>query len=62
LYFDQPDLRRAAGRAAHTLVTDNCGALGRTLALVEGALRLGGATATETTHDAGAAVAAPRQD
>jgi len=66
LYFDQRDLRRAAGRAAHTLVTDNRGALGRTLALVEGALRLGGATANETTHDAGArsgaAVAAPRQD
>ena len=40
LYFDQPDLRRAAGRAAHTLVTDNRGALGRTLALVEDALRL----------------------
>jgi 3-deoxy-D-manno-octulosonic-acid transferase len=66
LYFDQPDLRRAAGRAAHTLVTDNRGALGRTLTLVEDALRLGGAAAAETTHDAGArsgaAVAAPRQD
>ena len=34
LYFEQPDLRRAAGSAAHTLVTDNRGALGRTLALV----------------------------
>jgi 3-deoxy-D-manno-octulosonic-acid transferase len=39
LYFDQPELRRAAGRAAHTLVTDNRGALERTLALVEDALR-----------------------
>ena len=29
LYFDQPELRRAAGRAAHTLVTDNRGALAR---------------------------------
>jgi 3-deoxy-D-manno-octulosonic-acid transferase len=39
LYFDQPELRRAAGRAAHTLVTDNRGALERTLALVEDSLR-----------------------
>src|SRR5690606_5544220 len=31
LYFEQPDLRAAAGRAAHTLVTDNRGALERTL-------------------------------
>jgi 3-deoxy-D-manno-octulosonic-acid transferase len=31
LYFEQPELRRAAGRAAHTLVTDNHGALERTL-------------------------------
>jgi 3-deoxy-D-manno-octulosonic-acid transferase len=49
LYFDQPDLRRAAGRAAHTLVTDNRGALGRTLALVEqalGAADCGGARAS----------------
>ena len=30
LYFDQPDLRRAAGRAAHTLVTDNRGGTGST--------------------------------
>ncbi len=55
LYFQQPDLRRAAGRAAHTLVTDNRGALGRTLALVEAALRP--STSTETTHDAGSASA-----
>jgi 3-deoxy-D-manno-octulosonic-acid transferase len=39
LYFEQPDLRRAAGRAAHSLVAENRGALGRTLALVESALR-----------------------
>jgi 3-deoxy-D-manno-octulosonic-acid transferase len=35
LYFEQPELRRAAGRAAHTLVTDNRGALERTLQLIE---------------------------
>ena len=35
LYFDQPELQRAAGRAAHTLVTDNRGALERTLEHVE---------------------------
>jgi hypothetical protein len=39
LYLEQPELRRAAGRAAKTLVTDNRGALGRTLVLVEEALR-----------------------
>jgi 3-deoxy-D-manno-octulosonic-acid transferase len=42
LYFEQPDLRRAAGAAAHTLVTDNRGALERTLLLVQDALRDGG--------------------
>jgi 3-deoxy-D-manno-octulosonic-acid transferase len=39
LYLEQPELRSAAGRAAHTLVTDNRGALERTLALIEGAVR-----------------------
>ena len=39
LYFEQPELRRAAGDAAYTLVTDNRGALARTLELVEAALR-----------------------
>ena len=34
LYFEQPDLRRAAGAAAHTLVTDNRGALARTLGFI----------------------------
>jgi 3-deoxy-D-manno-octulosonic-acid transferase len=38
LYFEQPELRRAAGRAAHTLVTDNRGALMRTLELIDRAL------------------------
>lgn len=42
LYFEQPDLRRASGAAAHTLVADNRGALDRTLALVEAALRRAG--------------------
>jgi 3-deoxy-D-manno-octulosonic-acid transferase len=34
LYLEQPELRRAAGRAAQTLITDNRGALERTLDLV----------------------------
>src|SRR5690606_5256602 len=38
LYFAQPDLRRAAGRAAHTLVAENRGALARTIGHVEDAL------------------------
>lgn len=35
LYFEQPELRRAAGRAAHTLVAENRGALARTLDRIE---------------------------
>jgi 3-deoxy-D-manno-octulosonic-acid transferase len=58
LYFEQPDLRRAAGRAAHTLVTANRGALARTLVLVEDALRLAGSALTATSLDAGARAAA----
>jgi 3-deoxy-D-manno-octulosonic-acid transferase len=46
LYLEQPDLRRAAGEAAHTLVTDNRGALGRTLELVEETLRVAAWTTT----------------
>jgi 3-deoxy-D-manno-octulosonic-acid transferase len=42
LYLEQPDLRRAAGRAAHTLVTDNRGALARTLLHIEDAFRAAG--------------------
>ena len=42
LYFEQPELRRVAGRAAHTLVTENRGALERTLEHVEGTLRAAG--------------------
>jgi 3-deoxy-D-manno-octulosonic-acid transferase len=63
LYFEQPDLRRAAGDAAYTLVADNRGALGRTLALVEDALRLAGSAAAATTNGAGsvgALAASPR--
>jgi 3-deoxy-D-manno-octulosonic-acid transferase len=62
LYFDQPDLRRAAGNAAHTLVTDNRGALGRTLALVEGALRVAGWSAADTARAPAAVVAPPPRD
>jgi hypothetical protein len=47
LYFDQPDLRRAAGRAAYTLVTDNRGALTRTLALMSDALTRAGLDETQ---------------
>jgi 3-deoxy-D-manno-octulosonic-acid transferase len=39
LYFEQPGLRLAAGRAAHTLVTENRGARERTLHHVEATLR-----------------------
>ena len=34
LYYEQPDLRREAGRAAHSLIDDNRGALARTLELM----------------------------
>jgi len=39
LYLEQPALRSAAGRAAHTLVAENRGALDRTLGHIEGVLR-----------------------
>lgn len=42
LYFEQPSLRRAAGDAAYSLVTDNQGALARTLDLIEQTLGRGG--------------------
>jgi 3-deoxy-D-manno-octulosonic-acid transferase len=60
LYFDQPDLRRAAGSAAHTLVTDNRGALDRTLALVEDALRVAASAAGKTARAPTAVGALPR--
>jgi 3-deoxy-D-manno-octulosonic-acid transferase len=64
LYFDQPDLRRAAGAAAHTLVTDNRGALDRTLALIEEALRTDSFSAGEAARNASthATAALPPRD
>jgi len=63
LYFDQPDLRRAAGRAAHTLVTDNRGALERTLSLVDDALRaIPSAGKAALKAQATTAVVTPRRD
>jgi 3-deoxy-D-manno-octulosonic-acid transferase len=62
LYFDQPDLRRAAGSAAHTLVTDNRGALERTLALVEQALGPTAAAAAARSASTHATAAVPPRD
>jgi 3-deoxy-D-manno-octulosonic-acid transferase len=59
LYFEQPDLRRAAGSAAYTLVTDNRGALQRTLGLVDGSLRALGSTPRSAAEKARHALAAP---
>lgn len=61
LYFEQPDLRRAAGNAAYTLVTDNRGALLRTLRLVETAWRAGGSTPCAAAADASALPVRPRE-
>jgi 3-deoxy-D-manno-octulosonic-acid transferase len=57
LYLDQPDLRRAAGHAAHTLVTDNRGALARTLRQVEDTLLAAGWAAGPTSARTGAVAA-----
>ena len=62
LYLEQPDLRRAAGWAAHTLVTDNRGALGRTLELVEETLRAAAWRTAEKSAATGPALAAPPRD
>jgi 3-deoxy-D-manno-octulosonic-acid transferase len=62
LYFEQPDLRRAAGDAAYTLVTDNRGALQRTLRLVESALRASRSTARGARERGGHVLAAPPQE
>jgi 3-deoxy-D-manno-octulosonic-acid transferase len=62
LYFEQPDLRRAAGDAAYTLVTDNRGALARTLELVEAALRIVNLAPRSPPTKAAAAVAVPPRD
>jgi 3-deoxy-D-manno-octulosonic-acid transferase len=62
LYLEYSDLRRAAGRAANTLVTDNRGALGRTLVLVEEALRVAGWTTVEASAPTAPALATrPRE-
>jgi 3-deoxy-D-manno-octulosonic-acid transferase len=61
LYFEQPDLRRAAGNAAYTLVTDNRGALQRTLRLVETAWRAGGRTPCAAAADPSALPVRPRE-
>lgn len=45
-YFEQPALRAAAGRAAHSLVTDNRGALDRTLRHIAESLSADAASAT----------------
>jgi 3-deoxy-D-manno-octulosonic-acid transferase len=42
MYLEHPDLKRAAGRAAHTLVAENRGALERTLGRVEKTLKAAG--------------------
>jgi 3-deoxy-D-manno-octulosonic-acid transferase len=62
LYFEQPDLRRAAGNAAHTLVTDNRGALQRTLDLVAATLRVAELPARPTASRAAQAISAPPRD
>jgi len=62
LYFEQPELRRAAGRAAYTLVTENRGALERTLAHVEGTLRAIGWKESAPLAKLGAAPASARGD
>lgn len=51
LYFEQPELRRVAGRAAYTLVADNRGALDRTLALVENTVRIVAGAVDEAGRD-----------
>ena len=57
LYFEQPELRRAAGRAAHTLVTDNRGALVRTLGHIESTLLARGWAEARAAVPVGVAVA-----
>jgi 3-deoxy-D-manno-octulosonic-acid transferase len=55
LYFEQPELRRAAGQAAYTLVAENRGALERTLGHVEAALRAAGWSGAASAATAAAA-------
>ena len=58
-YFEQPELRKAAGRAAHTLVAENRGALDRTVTHVEETLFALGWRQAESAAE-GAALVAPR--
>jgi 3-deoxy-D-manno-octulosonic-acid transferase len=59
LYLEQPDLRKAAGRAAYTLVTDNRGALTRTLEHVVDTLRAAGWNGAEPLQPADTIAAVP---
>jgi len=59
LYFEQSDLRRAAGRAAYTLVTENRGALARTLEHVVDTLRAAGWNGAEARAQTNAIAALP---
>jgi 3-deoxy-D-manno-octulosonic-acid transferase len=61
LYFEQPELRRAAGRAAHTLVGDNRGALARTLDLIGIALRARGCRDVNAERPSELASVVPRR-
>jgi 3-deoxy-D-manno-octulosonic-acid transferase len=54
LYFEQPALRAAAGAAAHSLVTDNRGALTRTLKHMDEALAGSALTAVQALHSTAA--------
>ncbi len=60
LYLEQPELRFAAGRAAYTLVTDNRGALERTLQYIESALLAAGWTEAPAPLEGRALAAACR--
>ncbi|MEO8467284.1 MAG: lipid IV(A) 3-deoxy-D-manno-octulosonic acid transferase [Gammaproteobacteria bacterium] len=60
LYFEQADARHAAGLAAHTLVTENRGALERTLELVDATLRAAGWKESVPPAKVGAATASAR--
>lgn len=55
LYFEQPELRKAAGRAAHTLVADNRGALLRTIDHIEETLLASGWQGAESSEPFAAA-------
>jgi 3-deoxy-D-manno-octulosonic-acid transferase len=55
LYLEQPELRRAAGRAAFTLVAENRGALERTFELLAEAWRAAPAAARRTAATGAAA-------